>query len=54
MGQNIKTPELRFVFLHAAGSLSRQILAPVFIAIGISLTIAWVGLLGYGLAALVY
>ncbi len=54
MDQNIKTSELRFVFLHAAGSLSRQILAPILIVLGISLTIAWVGLIGYELAALVY
>jgi len=58
MNQNqslrIKTFESRVAFMHAAGTLSRQIAARMMVAIGLSLTIVWIAFLGYGLVSLVY
>jgi hypothetical protein len=38
---------------RAGGPVSRRMLAPIMIAFGVSLTIAWVAFLGYELVSLV-
>ncbi len=50
----IKTFDSPVSFMHAAGTLSRRIVAPMMVAAGLSLTIVWIAFLGYGLVSLVY